>query len=260
MNYKLNESGEFRYIDEGVGQPLVILHGLFGALSNFDDVIEGFKNQVRVIIPVMPIYDMPMREASLEGLRSFIERFIAYKDLNDIILLGNSLGGHVALLYTLAHPKNVKALVLTGSSGLFENTMGGSFPKRGNYAYIKERVEYTFYEPATATKELLDEVFEITSSIPKCMNIVQIAKSAQRHNMAKDITSITVPTCLIWGLNDTITPPHVGHEFNKLIPNSELHFIDKCCHAPMMERPIEFNNYMSKFLEKILSPEPSLIE
>jgi pimeloyl-ACP methyl ester carboxylesterase len=260
MNYKLNESGEFRYIDEGVGQPLVILHGLFGALSNFDDVIEGFKNQVRVIIPVMPIYDMPMREASLEGLRSFIERFIAYKDLNDIILLGNSLGGHVALLYTLAHPKNVKALVLTGSSGLFENTMGGSFPKRGNYAYIKERVEYTFYEPATATKELLDEVFEITSSIPKCMNIVQIAKSAQRHNMAKDITSITVPTCLIWGLNDTITPPHVGHEFNKLIPNSELHFIDKCCHAPMMERPIEFNNYMSMFLEKILSPEPSLIE
>ncbi|MFC3810791.1 alpha/beta fold hydrolase [Lacihabitans lacunae] len=258
MNYQVNQSGEFKYIDEGQGQPLVVLHGLFGALSNFDDVILGFKDNFRIIIPVMPIYDMPMREASLDGLRSFIERFIAFKNLENIILLGNSLGGHVGLLYTLAHPENVKALILTGSSGLFENTMGGSFPKRGNYEYIKERVEYTFYNPATATKELLDEVFEITSSIPKCMNIVQIAKSAQRHNMAKDITSITIPTCLIWGLNDTITPPHVGHEFNRLMPNSELHFIDKCCHAPMMEQPEQFNKITKVFLDKIMSSEAIL--
>lgn len=252
MNYKVNEAGEFRYIDEGAGQPFVILHGLFGALSNFDEVIEGFRNKCRIIIPVMPIYDMPMREASMEGLMAFIERFMIFKNLENIILLGNSLGGHVGLLYTLAHQKNVKALILTGSSGLFENTMGGSFPKRGNYAYIKERVEYTFYKPETATKELLDEVFEITSSIPKCMNIVQIAKSAQRHNMAKEISAILIPTCLIWGLNDTITPPHVGHEFNRLMPNSELHFIDKCCHAPMMEQPEEFKNALEPFLDRIL--------
>jgi pimeloyl-ACP methyl ester carboxylesterase len=129
--------------------------------------------------------------------------------------------------------------------------MGGSFPKRGSYDYIKERVEYTFYDPKTATKELVDECFEITSSIPKCMNIVQIAKSAQRNNMAEEIQSITAPTCLIWGLNDTITPPHVGHEFNRLIPNSELHFIDKCCHAPMMEQPEQFNRILKAYLEKL---------
>jgi pimeloyl-ACP methyl ester carboxylesterase len=255
MNYEVKTGGDFKYIDEGEGQVLLVLHGLFGALSNFDGVIEGFRNRCRIIIPVMPIYDMPMREASLDGLQSFIERFVAYKELKDVILLGNSLGGHVALLYTLEHQDNVKALILTGSSGLFENTMGGSFPKRGNYEYIKERVEYTFYNPETASKELIDEVFEITSSIPKCMNIVQIAKSAQRHNMAKEIEQITVPTCLIWGLNDTITPPHVGHEFNKLIKNSELHFVDKCCHAPMMESPIVFNKYVEGFLDKLEIPE-----
>lgn len=251
MLYNIKQEGEFKYIDEGSGDTLLILHGLFGALSNFDDVIEGFKSRCRVVIPVMPIYDMPVRQASLEGLTAFIERFVAYKNLDKMILLGNSLGGHVGLLYTLAHPEAVKALVLTGSSGLFENTMGGSFPKRGNYDYIKERVGYTFYNPETATKELIDEVFEITSSIPKCMNIVQIAKSAQRHNMAKDITAIKVPTCLIWGLNDTITPPHVGHEFNRLISTSELHFVDKCCHAPMMEQPQRFNVVLEKFLDKI---------
>lgn len=251
MLYEVKQEGEFRYIDEGTGEAVLILHGLFGALSNFDDVINGFKDRCRIVIPVIPIYEMPMREASLDGLQAFIERFVALKNLQNIIILGNSLGGHVGLLYTLAHQENVKALILTGSSGLFENTMGGSFPKRGSYDYIRERVGYTFYDPKTASDALIDEVFEITSSIPKCMNIVQIAKSAQRHNMAKSIPSIIVPTCLIWGLNDTITPPHVGFEFNRLIPNSELHFIDKCCHAPMMEQPARFNIVFGKFLDKL---------
>jgi pimeloyl-ACP methyl ester carboxylesterase len=127
--------------------------------------------------------------------------------------------------------------------------MGGSFPKRGSYDYIKERVGYTFYDPATATEELINEVFEITSSIPKCMRIVAIAKSAQRHNMAKEITKIKIPTLLVWGLNDTITPPIVGHEFNRLMPNSTLRFIDKCGHAPMMEHPERFNMLLNQFLE-----------
>lgn len=251
MTHKVKHEGEFSYIDEGSGSTILILHGLFGALSNFSDVIDGFKGKYRVLIPVMPIYDMPMRQASLEGLLAFIERFVDTMGLTDMTLLGNSLGGHVGLMYTLAHQENVRSLVLTGSSGLFENTMGGSFPKRGSYDYIKERVAYTFYDPATATKELVDEVFEITSSIPKCMNIVQIAKSAQRNNMADDLPNIKVPTCLIWGLNDTITPPQVGHEFNRLIPNSELFFIDKCCHAPMMERSEPFNRFLDGFLNRL---------
>jgi pimeloyl-ACP methyl ester carboxylesterase len=251
MSYQIKEEDQYKYIDEGEGSILLILHGLFGALSNFNDVVDHFKQNHRVIIPLMPIYDMPMRQASLDGLLAFIRGFTEHKQLKDLTLLGNSLGGHIALLYTLAHQENVKALILTGSSGLFENTMGGSFPKRGSYDYIKERVEYTFYDPKTASKELIDECFEITSSIPKCMNIVQIAKSAQRHNMAAVIPNIEVPTLLIWGLNDTITPPHVAHEFNRLIPNSELYFIDKCCHAPMMEQPSEFNKILAPFLERI---------
>jgi pimeloyl-ACP methyl ester carboxylesterase len=255
MNIEVKNSGEFNYIDEGQGDTILILHGLFGALSNFESVVEGFKGTYRMIIPVMPIYDMPVKQAGLEGLLAFIERFVEFKGLDNMILLGNSLGGHVGLLYTLAHPAKVRSLILTGSSGLFENTMGGSFPKRGSYSYIKERVEYTFYDPKTATKNLVDECFEVTSSIPKCMNILQIAKSAQRHNMAKDIANIEVPTLLIWGLNDTITPPSVGHEFKRLIPNSELFFIDKCCHAPMMERPVRFNKVLEKYLVALKTKE-----
>lgn len=248
MALKIHQEKDFKYIDEGKGEVLLLLHGLFGALSNWEGVVNHFKPNYRVVIPLLPIYEMPIRQAGLEGLNKFLEDFVALKGLKGLNLVGNSLGGHVGLIYTLANSENVRTLTLTGSSGLFENSMGGSFPRRGSYDYIKERVEYTFYDPNTATEELVKEVFETTKSIPKCMRIVAIAKSAQRNNMAKDIPRIKQPTLLVWGLNDTITPPMVGHEFNKLIPNSELQFVDKCCHAPMMEHPEKFNNILSKFL------------
>lgn len=248
MSYQVREEGEFRFVDEGQGDVLLLLHGLFGALSNWDSVITTFSDRYRVVIPMMPIYDMPIKEAGLEGLLAFIERFVALKGLSDMSLLGNSLGGHVAILYALKHPDMVRRLVLTGSSGLFENSMGGSFPKRGSYQYIADRVAYTFYDPKVATKELVDEVFDITSSIPKCMRIVAIAKSAQRNNVAQQLPNITVPTLLVWGLNDTITPPEVAHEFARLIPNAHVFFIDKCCHAPMMEHPDRFNTLLNRWL------------
>src|SRR5690606_30962023 len=235
MALNVKEEGGYKYVDEGQGPVLMLLHGLFGALSNWEGVVNRFSVNFRVVIPMLPIYEMPVREAGLEGLRKFVEEFVALKKLEDMTIMGNSLGGHVALVYTLKNPQKVKKLILTGSSGLFEDSMGGSYPKRGNYQYIKERVAYTFYNPEVATKELVDEVFETTNSIPKCMRIVAIAKSAQRNNLAEEIPNINVPTLLVWGLNDTITPPMVAHEFNRLIPRSSLKFIDKCCHAPMME-------------------------
>ncbi|MFN3403367.1 MAG: alpha/beta fold hydrolase [Cytophagaceae bacterium] len=249
MDFTVKEENGFKYIDQGEGEVLLLLHGLFGALSNWEGVIREFSGNYRVIIPMMPIYEMPLKSASVDGLVNFIENFIDFKALNNVSLLGNSLGGHVGLIYTLKRKEKVKRLVLTGSSGLFENAMGGSYPKRGSYEYIKERVEYTFYNPRTATKTLVDEVFEITKSIPKSINIISIAKSAQRHNMARDITKIKIPTLLVWGLNDTITPPIVAYEFNRLMPNSTLKFIDKCGHAPMMEHPDKFNRILHKFLE-----------
>ena len=248
MAIAIQEEKDFKYVEEGRGPVLLLLHGLFGALSNWEGVVNGFSDRYRVIIPMLPLYDMPIREAGLEGLCRFLQDFVAMKKLDKFIVIGNSLGGHIGLLYTLNNASKVEKLILTGSSGLFEDSMGGSYPKRGNYEYVRERVAYTFYDPKVATKELVDEVFEITNSIPKCLRIVAIAKSAQRNNLADEIPNIKVPTLLVWGLNDTITPPLVAHEFNRLIPNSELRFIDQCCHAPMMEHPEKFNEIVSEFL------------
>lgn len=248
MTLHIKEEGEFQFVDEGDGQVMLLLHGLFGALSNWEEAVKNFSSQYRVIIPLLPVYTMPLKQAGLGGLRDFTERFVKTRNLRDMIIMGNSLGGHVALLYTLNNPSMVSRLVLTGSSGLFENTMGGTYPRRGSLEYIRERVAYTFYDPKVASEELVTEVFETTKSIPKCMNIVAIAKSAQRNNLAEELPLIKAPTLLVWGLNDTITPPMVGHDFNRLIPNSELRFIDKCGHAPMMERPQKFNRLAEEFL------------
>ena len=249
MVLQLREEQGFKYVEEGKGKILLLLHGLFGALSNWKDVLSQFSSQYRVIIPIIPIYEMPVKKAGIGGLTEYVTKFIQAKNLDTFTLIGNSLGGHLALYYTLNYPDKVERLVLTGSSGLYENTLGGSIPRRRDYAYVADRVAHTFYDPNTATKAYVDEVFNVTTNIPKALRVVATAKSAQRNNLADDLPRIQKPTLLIWGLNDTITPPAVGHEFNALMPNSSLRFIDQCCHAPMMERPQKFNDIVAKFLE-----------
>jgi pimeloyl-ACP methyl ester carboxylesterase len=251
MDYEIKEQDKFHFIEEGEGEPLLLLHGLFGALSNFADLVEHFRKQYKVIVPLLPLFDLDIFHTTVGGLEKHVQKFIELRDYQHIHLLGNSLGGHVALVHILKHPERIKSLILTGSSGLFENGMGDSYPKRGDRDYIKKKTEVTFYDPAMATKELVDEVFEITNNRIKVIKIIALAKSAIRNNLGEELNQIKQPTLLIWGNNDIITPPFVGQEFQKLIPNSELHYIDKCGHAPMMEVPDEFNRILEAFLQKL---------
>ena len=167
-----------------------------------------------------------------------------------MILLGNSLGGHIGLIFSNNNPGLVKSLVLTGSSGLYENSMGESYPKRENYEYIKKKTEEVFFNPKVATKEIVDEVFETVNNRDKLVRTLAIAKSAIRHNMSQELPNILTPTLLIWGENDLVTPPEVATEFKLLLPNSELKWIKKCGHAPMMEYPNEFNRILFNWLKQ----------
>ena len=251
MDYEIKKEGKFDYLEVGEGEVLMLLHGLFGALSNFSDLIERFRKTNKVVVPLLPLFDLDILHTSVTGLAKHVDQFIEHKGYDHIHLLGNSLGGHVALVHVLKHPEKIKSLTLTGSSGLFENAMGDSYPKRGDYDYIKNKTAQTFYDPAMATKELVDEVFEITKNRVKVIKIIALAKSAIRNNLGEELNQIQIPTLLIWGKNDTVTPPFVAEEFHKLIPHSQLHFIDKCGHAPMMEVPAEFNNILDNFLQSL---------
>lgn len=250
MEDRLTLEADYIYIEKGEGQPIVILHGLMGGLSNFTGVYNYFpENGYKVIIPELPIYDLPLKETTVKAFAEFIYKFLLFKGLKDVILLGNSLGGHIGLVFTKTYPEMVKGLVLTGSSGLYENSMGETYPKRGNYEYIKTKSQEVFFDPAVATKEIVDEVFETVNDRNKLIKTLAIAKSAIRHNMSTDLPSMKTPCCIIWGKNDTVTPPEVAEEFNTLLPNSNLYWIEKCGHAPMMEHPEEFNKLLHHWLK-----------
>lgn len=228
-------------------QNMVLLHGLFGQLSNWDSVVEQFRGSYNVYVPSLPIYDTTKNDP-LYFLVDDLEKFIEGNQLRDIILVGNSLGGHVAILYAARNGHNVEKLILTGSSGLYENTTMSGFPKRSTESYIKERVEYTFHDPAVATEELIADVLSITTDSKKCLGVLRVAKSAQRHYVADLLPQISAPTLLIWGKEDRITPLHVAHEFAAMIPDTQLVVLSECGHAPMMEKPAEFNVALQQYL------------
>ncbi len=251
MENNLQKEGKFTYLEKGEGPPIVILHGLMGGLSNFDGVVDYFpKKGYKVIIPELPLYSMTLLQTSVQTFAKYLKDFLKFKGYKDVILLGNSLGGHIALLGTKMYPELVKGLVITGSSGLYENAMGESYPRRGDYEFIKKKAQNVFYDPATATKEIVDEVYVTVSDRNKLIKTLAIAKSAIRHNMAKDLPKMKTPTCIIWGKNDNVTPPEVAEDFDKLLPDSDLYWIDKCGHAAMMEHPDHFNELLYNWLQK----------
>ena len=251
MTHDLIKEGKFEYYTSGEGTPIIILHGLMGGLSNFEGVIDYFPPKgYQIAVPILPLYTTPLIKTSVGTFAKHINAFIDHMGWKEVILLGNSLGGHIGLVTTKLFPEKIKALVITGSSGLYESAMGASYPKKGDYEYIKEKSQDVFYDPAVATKEIVDEVFAVVNDRNKLLKTLAIAKSAIRHNMAKDLPNMSTPTCIIWGKQDNVTPPNVAEEFHEKLPDSHLFWIDKCGHAAMMEHPEEFNEILDGWLQK----------
>ena len=247
---ELKQQGEFSYLEKGNGKPLILLNGLFGGLSNFEEILNQFSVRYRVLVPSLPIYTMPVLTTGVGSLAKFVLAFMKEMKIEKATLLGNSLGGHVGLVFSKNNPEMVERLILTGSSGLYENAFGGSTPRRGDREYLKDKIKFTFYDQNMVTDDLVDEILGVTSDRTKLIRILAMAKSAIRHNMAEDLPAFQMKTCLIWGRNDNITPPDVAEEFHRLIKHSELFWIDKCGHAPMMEHAKEFNRILDEWLLK----------
>ena len=247
----LKTEGKYTYAEAGEGKAIIVLHGLMGALSNFDATFKHFsKRGYKVLIPELPLYTLPILKTNVKNLAKFLHDFIEYKNLKDVVLLGNSLGGHIALYYIKHYPQDVSALVLTGSSGLYENSMGNNYPRRGDKEFVRNKTQEVFYDKSIATEELVDQVYDVINDRNTLVKTLAIAKSAVRHNMANDLPNMKQPTCIIWGKNDTVTPPEVAEDFHKLLPDSDLYWIDKCGHAAMMEHPEEFNEVLEGWFKK----------
>lgn len=233
--------------EDAGSKSLVCLHGMFGGLSNFDHLIEQI-NEYSVFVPDIPLYSLPKTKLSISGLTEWLRGFMTEAGIHKPVILGNSMGGHIALEYALQYPTDVRALILTGSSGLLENGFGSTFPRRNDPEYIRQQASLTFYEDLV-DDTMLEEILDVVQSPSKLTRLLWIARSTQKHNMEEVLPDIAHPTLLIWGKNDVITPPGVAETFCRKMPGALLKWIDKCGHAPMMERPEQFTYFLKEFLD-----------
>ena len=242
---------EFKTAEPGGNGPTVILlHGLFGALSNWDSVLPHLQKFCTPIALHFPLVTGHRSEVKVKALAAYTEFFIRKRKFEKVILCGNSLGGHVAMRLYLATPSLVPALILSGTSGLYEHSPD-SLPVRPDRVFIKDHMKRVFYHDKFITDQAIEDIYSTIKERVNVLNIIHAARSAKKDNLSKYLPSIKAPTLLLWGKNDEVTTMDVAHTFRNKIPSAQLKVIDQCGHAPMIEHPEWFAKQMRAFIESL---------
>lgn len=246
---------EFITVEPNASSPLpaaagvVLLHGLFGALSNWDSLLPLLSEFTNPIALSFPILTGHRSEVKVKALAVMTEYFIRKRQLQPVSLCGNSMGGHVALRLALARPELVDCLILSGASGLYEHSVD-ALPVRPDDKFVREHMARVFYNHRFITDQAVNEILEILRGRGRHLNLIHAARSAKKDNLQEVLKDISVPTLLLWGEDDEVTTMNVAETFHRLIPNSELVTIKNCGHAPMIEYPEWFAEQISIFLKK----------
>lgn len=253
--FSIHTTDTYQYWDEGaVEAPILLyLHGMLGNLQNWKQNVLPFTNAgYRVIAPLLPCYTLPLRQTNIHGLVNWVREFVSKLLPNKVFtLVGNSLGGQIALFYAYQYPDQVKGLVLTGSAGVRELSMKGEYFRRHDTAFLREHASYTFYDQKHVTDELLDEVQEIVTNREYALRLIALGRSSKKEVVTTLLPEIQIPTMLIWGEKDRLTEPSVAYELHEQLPNSRLAFIPNCGHAPMLEQPEFFNDLLLRWLLRL---------
>lgn len=240
----------FRWFERGHGEPVVLLHGLMGTMDHWDSTLEALAPMCRAMAPEVPILDEARAEASVEGLTHHIGALMDALDLPPAVVGGNSLGGHLALELALRYPARVSGLILTGSSGLFERSFTRGVPHVPTAAFVREKMEEVFYDVTLVTTSWVESVRRTLTTRASALRVLHVARSAKRSNLEARLAEIRVPTLLVWGKDDRITPPEVAERFRALLPDAQLELIANCGHAPMLEQPLIFNALVEDWLDE----------
>jgi 2-hydroxy-6-oxonona-2,4-dienedioate hydrolase len=238
---------------------VVMLHGLFGKLTNFEPVLPHLAPQVDVWIPELPLYTVIEGTDSIEGLSNWLNHWLEINEIESAVLLGNSLGGHIALDCAIRGNSSIQGLVLVGSSGLFDAGFGDSIPRRFDRMYIHEKASEAFHN-YDVDADMVEEIHDVITNRQMLGKLVRLARSARHANTEPQLSGVSVPTCIIWGENDRITPPSVAQKFHHLISDSELHWIPNCGHVPMLEQPSAFAHILNKFILGYNHPSHTIIQ
>jgi len=230
---------------------VVFLHGLFGRPAHFARVRVFLQKRVRTVALDLPIASGHGTIESVGDLVDFVSLQLVHLGTQRLVLVGNSLGGHVAVRVALAHPKSIAGMVLSGSSGLFDRGLERSIPRRPNRTWVAGKIAEVFHDPAFVTDSLVDEAHAILHDRRRYRSVVHLARSAKQEDLTKVLPAVLAPTLLLWGAQDRITPPDTAREFERLLPHARLIFLPACGHAPMLETPKRFAFHVSAFLRDL---------
>ena len=232
-------------------QTILFLHGLFGRPDNWKRVMEELSDFYRLIALQLPIDHAPDRRKagirSITELTDYVERALDHLGIGQAILCGNSLGGLIAIDFCLRRPRRAEGLVLVGSAGMLENAFGVGTRPTITRQYVRLRASEIFYDNGLVTDELVEEIYAHVSDRNYTRLMLRRARATRDCKIKHRLCELVLPTLIVWGKEDQITPLSVGEEFRQHIPNSRLELLDQCGHSPNIERPKEFGRMLQEF-------------
>ncbi|HEX8174837.1 MAG TPA: alpha/beta hydrolase [Pyrinomonadaceae bacterium] len=252
---------KIRYVEAGSGpQTVILLHGMGGNSANWTFNINALAAKYRVVVPDQIGFgqsDKPLINYRIATYVDFLDRLYSELKIERATLVGNSMGGWIAALYTIAHPERVERLVLVDAAGFappkdFDAKQLAALNPSTREG-IRALSALVFYN-----KQLYLSDAAIDFSLTQRMGagdgytIQSLIESIARREDMLDgrLTSIKQPTLIIWGRQDGLTPlRELGERFKREIAGSELIVFEECGHVPMVEKAAEFNAALLKFLE-----------
>ncbi len=244
------------YYEAGQGPHVILLHGLGGEGSNWSANIWTLAQKYHVVALDQIGFGhsgKPLIEYRIETFVDFLRAFMAAQTMAKATLVGNSLGGWIAVDFAARHPEMVDKLVLVDAAGLRHQASDVGPPVDLNPASVegmRRVLERIVYNQQFVTEELAARLFEQRLSRGDGYTIQRFLAGLASASQFEDekLGTIRAPTLVIWGRDDQLIRVSVGERFQKGIRGAQWVVFDQCGHVPQIEKAEEFNAAVLKFL------------
>jgi pimeloyl-ACP methyl ester carboxylesterase len=176
-------------------------------------------------------------------------------NLPPLVLCGNSLGGLVSIEICLRHPDQVSGLVLAGSAGLYERSLTSGMRPKPSREFVRSVASDIFFDPGLITEQMVDEWYEAVLDRDYVRFLLRVSRATRDRRLNHQLKHLRLPTLIVWGREDKVTPPDVAESFQRQIDGAELHFISDCGHAPNLEQPALVADLLQQFLPSCFPTE-----
>jgi len=177
-----------------------------------------------------------------------LKEFIDALGESKVAIVGNSMGGWIAAVYTLNNPEKVTHLILVDSAGLYRETYPPVSLNPSTKEEQKTLLLAVYADPSRVTEKIINDQWEYRRDIRATVQATLDSLKTRMPLLDGRLTDIKIPTLIIWGKQDTLIPLEFAGQFAKGIPRSKLVVIDKAGHLSQAEQPRAFCRTVKRFV------------